>query len=629
MDLPIQLSASFPISERLSVVQEFLVEVNRLATSAEGSLLDRNPTDVSAERRKRQLNALLTFSTAVLKPVSGDACDQDSVASVVDHCIQVASIEDIDSSTVQPAFAAAMRLLSAQTFFAVVQRAVQIPDHSKMALQALVERLPKVKREIRIGSVSILRDITSSISVLLMPTTATSALAALHAIIMTADKGEDPAIAQAVPAVLKAIELPLPADQRAALSLLDAMIRHLGPRIIPHAQLMVKELLLSIDTRSGHVTREALATLATLIDTIPTFLSAKQGKQIIQTTLGPRNDVEEGTRKVMSTISRKVPTKTLFGVLIEIWSSLQDEEMDGYFEILKMAIRNADRQSLSTMTKSVFSFFLEAFDRPQSLRIKGLEASQVEMITTSIIGSFLELVTKMNESTFKPFFIRLNDWAVIDTEDLNDDKAEYRKTVLLRIMQGLLEKFKNLLSPYISILLPLIQDQLSLYASSTATQESVWTLILKVLALSFEVDEGAFWTDSTLLKIIPSLVSQLAVSTTLLGENTMEHPVEDALTECLASLAGCTTSENVLRSLNNGICLETRKDDVGTRLSAVRALEAIWERQGEEMMALIPETAREFLSELLEDENADVIAATRRTLGKIEKVGGELQEYLG
>lgn len=45
----------------------------------------------------------------------------------------------------------------------------------------------------------------------------------------------------------------------------------------------------------------------------------------------------------------------------------------------------------------------------------------VNRIEESAIGSFLELVTKLNEGTFKPLFIRLYDWAVID---LSEGKCE-------------------------------------------------------------------------------------------------------------------------------------------------------------------------------------------------------------
>ena len=87
----------------------------------------------------------------------------------------------------------------------------------------------------------------------------------------------------------------------------------------------------------------------------------------------------------------------------------------------------------------------------------------IETIEESAIGSFLELVTKLNETTFKPLFVRLYDWAVIDLADdkskdclgsfsccaelgnctaIDDLRLVERKTVLLHVMMGLLERFK-------------------------------------------------------------------------------------------------------------------------------------------------------------------------------------------
>ena len=51
------------------------------------------------------------------------------------------------------------------------------------------------------------------------------------------------------------------------------------------------------------------------------------------------------------------------------------------------------------------------------------DVQAIDAIEESSIGSFLELVTKMNESTFKPLFIRLFDWAVID---LSEGKGKYK-----------------------------------------------------------------------------------------------------------------------------------------------------------------------------------------------------------
>ena len=41
----------------------------------------------------------------------------------------------------------------------------------------------------------------------------------------------------------------------------------------------------------------------------------------------------------------------------------------------------------------------------------------INEIEESAIASFLELVVRLNEVTFKPLFIRLYDWAVIDLSE--------------------------------------------------------------------------------------------------------------------------------------------------------------------------------------------------------------------
>jgi hypothetical protein len=41
----------------------------------------------------------------------------------------------------------------------------------------------------------------------------------------------------------------------------------------------------------------------------------------------------------------------------------------------------------------------------------------INEIEESAITSFLELVVRLNEVTFKPLFIRLYDWAVIDLSE--------------------------------------------------------------------------------------------------------------------------------------------------------------------------------------------------------------------
>jgi len=201
-------------------------------------------------------------------------------------------------------------------------------------------------------------------------------------------------------------------------------------------------------------------------------------------------------------------------------------------------------------------------------------------------------------------------------------------------MMGLLQKFKvsildtvwahltarqNLLSPYIGILLPHIYELLPAYADGSLTDISLWTLLLEVLGKSFEVDDGAYWTDDLQLKLIPMIISQL----TLFPDMT-PSPVASTL----ASLASSTTSETVLKSLNSALCMTTRVENPRTRMAALRALDTVWEKQADEMLQFVPETVSEFLAELLEDENSEVEGLARKVLARIEKMTGSLKEYL-
>jgi U3 small nucleolar RNA-associated protein 10 len=95
-----------------------------------------------------------------------------------------------------------------------------------------------------------------------------------------------------------------------------------------------------------------------------------------------------------------------------------------------------------------------------------------------------------------------------------------------------------------------------------------------------------------------------------------------------SSLAGSTTSTPVLKALNTSLCLATRSDTVSVRLSALKAIDGVWDKQPDEMIQFVPETVSEFLSELLEDENSDVENMARKVLARIEGLTGSLKEYL-
>lgn len=96
-----------------------------------------------------------------------------------------------------------------------------------MALQVFVERLPRIKTDVRSSNTAIIADISVKLCALLSPSSqvVSSVLSALKVITSTASSAEDGALAQVVPKLVEVVgKLPHPADQISAQSLIELLM---------------------------------------------------------------------------------------------------------------------------------------------------------------------------------------------------------------------------------------------------------------------------------------------------------------------------------------------------------------------------------------------------------------------
>nr|XP_019043454.1 hypothetical protein I302_08031 [Kwoniella bestiolae CBS 10118]OCF22384.1 hypothetical protein I302_08031 [Kwoniella bestiolae CBS 10118] len=642
LELPAGLAGAFDIPVRTEVLSEVVSELARLIgdlsqTEKEAFLSRTIGENDSSDRSIRQINHLLTFTLALIEQLHGKPCTQTTVQSVVQNLIRLAAkvSQPVLASTdiprnIQAALGGSMQLLSAENFLGIVLRLIIEGTEQDviMALNTFSERVPLIRSDIRAQCSKVIGDIIKKASTLFgtISSSTKAALTAIKTVATTALPVEDGPLSSVVPAIVGAVsKMGESANIVGGLELVEVLVRHLNSRVIPYIQSIITlslTLITSPKSISSSV-KSSFSVLSSLLEVVSTFISSKQLTSIIKTTIEHRSKDSSITSKVSTTISRRIRTKALFPVLMDLWKTTQNDENEetikGFFDLLRLTLKNAARDELPGMMKNVFAFFLDVFDLRHRLQLRQVDAATINDIEESAIGSFLELVTKLNEATFKPLFIRLYDWAVID---LAEGKGE--KIVLLHVMMGLLIKFKNLLSPYIATLLPHIQELLPAYAEGFIKDQPLHTLLLDVLGKSFEVDEGAYWTDQLYLQILPNLIKQIP----LFPPSSTSSDEEPAISRCLANLAGSTTSENVLRRLNTSICLMTRSDDIKTRISALKVMDKVWEKQMDELISFVPETVSEFLAELLEDESKDVEVLARAVLGRIERITGSLKEYL-
>lgn len=634
LELPISLVAAFNAPARADTILEVIREAARLV---EENNDDADPFLGKDESRSpARITMLLQFAASIEKGMGGKVPPQAVVEEIVRELIALApSVSEIEGTQaaeyLETALSGAMRLLSVDSFLTTVSRILDVDTEADInrALDLFAQRLPLIKSDVRAKSPAMGKIITRS-AALLSGSSVAHALSALDRVVATPIAAEDNALASAVPTIVAATKTVNADTAPASLALLGALVRRLGPRSIPFVQSILDACLSLIRGSTPEVAAAAFSTLAALVETVPTFISTKQLVALLNAAAEHRAADETGSATLMSTAAKKVPSKTLIPVIMDLWKMLKSGAQaptEAFFALLRHALRHADRNALPSLTKSLFAFFLDAFDLRHRATTSGkLSSEAVDAVESSSIASFLELVTKLSDAAFKPLFARLYDWAVVDlAAPANDAHQIARCTVLLRVMDGLLDRFRHLLTPYMGVLLPLVDELLAAYTASEIDNVHLWTLLLSVLGKSFDVDDGAFWNDSSLLKILPSLISQLQLKGEL---GTLAASAQSPIASALAALAVASTSENTLKRVNNAVCLATRADEPPARMAALRTLDAMWERHSDELIQFVPETVAEFLAELLEDENSEVESLARKVLARIEGVTGSLKEYL-
>lgn len=131
-----------------------------------------------------------------------------------------------------------------------------------------------------------------------------------------------------------------------------------------------------------------------------------------------------------------------------------------------------------------------------------------------------------------------------------------------------------------------------------------------------------FWNEERYNALVKPAVKQIGYVSAV-----GDAAVEDSLIELFASLARSTTSETVLKTVNDAVCMTTRSDVNAERLLALRVLDKMWDQQ-EELIQFAATTISDFISETLEDADPAVEHAAKKFLDRMRAVlGNEIDNY--
>jgi U3 small nucleolar RNA-associated protein 10 len=260
---------------------------------------------------------------------------------------------------------------------------------------------------------------------------------------------------------------------------------------------------------------------------------------------------------------------------------------------------------------------LEAFDLRRHIPNSGSDDDCER--TLSLVDSIaMDLTLKLNDATFRPFFMRVVDWAENGLPKSDVDGRTLRMTSLYSFSLTFFEQLKSLVTSYASFLLDSAARVLQQPASNDASERELLEIVLQTLSSSFRHDQDDFWqTPSHFDAIATPLLSQL--------KNARAIQSTDYIVPTITDFAAAASSPEHLKALNGTLMSYMKDPDTTVRLAAVKCERNITERLSLEWLTLLPEMLP-VISELMEDDSEEVEREVLGWVKEIEEATGESLE---
>ena len=246
-----------------------------------------------------------------------------------------------------------------------------------------------------------------------------------------------------------------------ALVCLTDMTACLGGRILPIVPRAVPfslELLETGGAGKSLVRNAVFAFLEALVNTIPSFMASylqKMLKGAWASTVEPETDGEsddegeievggnEITRELrtglLDTIAKNIDFKAVIGAMAATWTDavkLGSAAVKEHLATLKSLLSMANKSQVQKMHALLAGFFLQAFDiRKQVLEKKqevDIDEGEVDEIEGLCLATGLQMVMKLNDTIFKPMFLKFSDWAADELKvepDTGDTDVLFQRSI--------------------------------------------------------------------------------------------------------------------------------------------------------------------------------------------------------
>ncbi|KAI9705680.1 MAG: snoRNA-binding rRNA-processing protein utp10 [Bogoriella megaspora] len=406
------------------------------------------------------------------------------------------------------------------------------------------------------------------------------------------------------------------------------------PQVVAKALEYLNSTLSSSDMGVG-ISGACYTLLTAAVSILPALLSSKHLDAAFHASNVSAEKQDVLRLDFLEVLPVKLSAKEMFGLLDRMWMDSVRHGPYAVADTLRMLVKAIAQHPNAKIVQHapiLFQLFMAVFGlRYEILKMqsKNWDAVSVGAQEISAQQAAITMILKMNDTTFRPFFVRLVEAASENKVNQDSEVCLYRSITLFNFCDRFFESLKGVVTNYSGYIMYHAAQLLKTYPNNdfdTEAEQEVVQKILSALQKSFVHDSSDFWQNPThFTPICNPLLTMLSHAS--LSSNDKTNP-SNALSETsiliptIVELASAASSPEHHKTLNSQILPFLRSEHAAVRLAAVKTEQAITDKLGEEWLALLPEMVP-WISELQEDDDEGVERETQRWIKGIEGILGE------
>ncbi|KAI9660514.1 MAG: snoRNA-binding rRNA-processing protein utp10 [Bathelium mastoideum] len=380
--------------------------------------------------------------------------------------------------------------------------------------------------------------------------------------------------------------------------------------------------------------------LTAVVECLPFMLSSKHLETSLtlsfeSASMADDGELSESRKEFTDLVSRKLGFKELLSSLLPTWPKAVHAgptAVEEFLSILKSGIEVHTNAQIIKNASALFTLFVQLFDLRYMTRrevMASFSQERTESLESLLFETALAMIFKMNDTVFRPYFIRLVEWASESRAGQDRQGWILRSITLFSFCKRLFDALKGVVTTYASHVLGHAVEVLQQCPGKGDAPPDYLTLVssaLQALRGSFNHDESDFWQVPShfdpICQPLISLLDQLPLDNTDDGSYADSPLIKEILIPTIVSLATASSSLEHYKTINSHLLSYIRSQDFKVRLAAVKTERALTERLGEEWLGMLPEMVP-YISELQEDDDEVVEKEAHRWIHQIEGVLGE------